>query len=370
MAYATLALVLVLFAAVFVAFVAYVDESGIREADPYEGSTALRTRHPSQRLADVILENGRPFHEAEWAAVEASRTYLERNPDACVDDLLYDVRPGARCSRLSARAWWADVVAPGLAAATAFDLDRYRRGERATPTAALREHASGLPGVPFGADAPFRREYARTRPADGIGSFAATLPGPYSVAAVDPDTHRVTVAGDGERARFAIVDRSADDPGPGDLAVAPVSEAYRRETVDGPPAEWVVQAANALEAVLPARFDDLDAPDSPWPTAPTDDDGGDDDGSDSQGSRLDVSAAESAESVSVVQRRVAAPAIDAFDCEVDGTDVVVRAGGETAELVVDDRGVVRFESFDARSSRDYHWATRAVTAADAAVHGD
>lgn len=356
-------------AVAFVVFVGYLDEKGAGDADPSADATALRTTHPRPRLADVILENGRPFHEAEWAAVEASRTYLERNPDACVDDLLYDVRPGARCSRLSARAWWADVVAPGLAAATAFDLDRYRRGERATPTAALREHASGLPGVPFGADAPFRREYARTRPADGIGSFAATLPGPYSVAAVDPDAHRVTVAGDGERARFAVVDRSTEDGPPGDLAVAPVSEGYRRETVDGPSAEWVVQAANALEAVLPARFDDLDAPDSPWPTAPTDDDDGDD-GYDPWESRLDVSAAESAESVSVVQRRVAAPAIDAFDCEVDGTDVVVRAGGETAELVVDDRGVVRFESFDARSSRDYHWATRAVTAADAAVHGD
>jgi hypothetical protein len=83
-----------------------------------------------------------------------------------------------------------------------------------------------------------------------------------------------------------------------------------------------------------------------------------------------VSADETADALTLVKRRVAAPAINAFDCEVNETGVVVRTGDETAELVVDDRGVVRFESFDARSSRSYHWATRAVAAADAAVHGD
>ena len=104
MANVALAVVLVPLAAAFVAFVAYVDSSELGEADASEGTSALRTTHPRPRLADVVLGNGRPFDEAEWAAVEASRTYLERNPDACVDDLLYGVRPTARCSRLSARA--------------------------------------------------------------------------------------------------------------------------------------------------------------------------------------------------------------------------------------------------------------------------
>ena len=364
---ASAALLLVLVS--LVRFVA--NESALlRDASPYGAAWP----HPDPGMARVVLEDGRAFDEREWEAVERAHSYLAANPDACVDDILFDVRPLARCGRLSPRAWWADVVAPGLAADSDVDLDAIRAGDRGVPSVALRERASDLPGSPFG-DAPeFRSAYAVSRVRDDQG-FGATLPGPFAVADVAADDHRGVIEGAGERATFAVVDRD------GDLAVAPVSDAYRREGVAGPPVEWFVDAANGLETVLPERFDALEDADSPWPTA-------------------DADREEDASSVLPPADR--GPPVAAFDCTIreredattkgddttggpeatgetagdtelphDGTRTLVdvAADGERATVRVDDDGVVRFPSVDARRSHGREWATRAVVAADRAVHG-
>ncbi|MFC6951924.1 hypothetical protein [Halorubellus litoreus] len=362
-------LILVLLA--LVVFVA--NESALlRNATPYESTWP----HPDREAARVVLEDGRAFDDREWEAVERTHSYLAANPEACVDDLLFDVRPLARCGRLSPRAWWADVVARGLATESDVELDAVRAGERAVPSAALRERASDLPGSPFG-DAPaFRPAYAVSRPREDDG-FGAALPGPFAVTDVAADDHRVVVEGADERAAFSVVDRD------GDLAVAPVSDAYRREGIAGPPAEWFVDAANALETVLPERFDALDDADSPWPS--TDD------------SRRTESGA-TGDAPPVVAPPAHAPSVDAFDCTVhrgpaspsqDGTAtddaisttddattvpentrtmVDVAGGGDREALLVDADGVVRFSSTGARRGHDRVWATRAVAAADVAVH--
>lgn len=340
-----------------------------RGVDRSDGTGAPDRPSPRPGTPVVVLEDGRAFDEREWEAVERAHLYLAANPEACVDDLLFDVRPLARCGRLSPRAWWADVVARGLAAETEVDLDAVRGRERATPSAALRERASDISWRPFG-DAPAFRSTCPTTRLRDEQTFGATLPGAFSVGDVNVADRRVLVEGAGNRAAFEVVDRD------GDLAVAPGSDAYRRESAEGQKAAWYVDAAAALESVLPARFDALQGADSPWPTA--------DDALD--GERED-------ESVPVVAPVVRGPSVDAFDCTVHeppdpaagneaGTgDVSVTAGGtramvdvaadgDRAALLVTDDGVVRFTSTDDRSAHDLHWATRAVAAADAAVHDD
>ncbi|WP_323674645.1 hypothetical protein [Halorubellus sp. PRR65] len=330
----------------------------LRDVTPYESTWP----HPNRETAQVVLDDGRAFDDREWEAVERTHSYLAANPEACVDDLLLDVRPLARCGRLSPRAWWADVVAPGLAAETDVDLDAVRAGEREAPSTALRERASDLPG--FGDATAFRPAYALTRPRDEP-AFGATLPGPFAVADVDVTSRRVLVEGADDRAAFDVVDRD------GDLAVAPASGSYRREDVAGPAAEWFVDAANALESALPAQFDALDDAASPWPAA---------DGS---------PAGAGDETPAVVTPAERGPTVDAFDCTVHGrpdattsddeqaadapptdesrTMVDVAAGDDRTALLVGDDGVVRFPSVDARRGHDRTWATRAVAAADVAV---
>ncbi|WP_227132273.1 hypothetical protein [Halorubellus salinus] len=355
-----------------VRFVADVSET-VRDVDPYARTRSGVQAHPSTQAAGVVVADGRAFDEGEWEAIERADSYLAANPDACVDDLLLDVRPIARCGRLSARAWWADVVAPGLAAETDRDLDPVRSGVRATPSTALRERASDLPGSPFG-DAPaFRERYALTRPRDdGDDAFDASLPGPFSVVDVDAAERRAMVDGAGERAAFEVVDRD------GAVAVAPVSESYRRDAAAGPPAEWFVDAADALEDALPEQYDALTDPASPWPSI--------------AGSQ-ETGPGASGDGPPVVDPVVHPPPLDAFDCTVhrgpnpsaedeaetgpsdattatdDARTIVdVTAGGDREALLVDDDGVVRFSSTDARRAHDRDWATRAVAAADAAVH--
>lgn len=250
----------------------------------------------------MTTDAGREFTGAELQAVERAREHAHANPDANPRQLVAAAAaPTNSVPPERVDAYWRDVVRPGLAAFSDVDVDRIeandgsdhavagetdgidRDATAADATGAEQgedslvddadhrprgdERSVGETGRPPGAlesgtlAAERNDDESNSATATGADSGSPlALDGEFELAWVDRDDEHLRVAGRDHAATFDVVDRD------GALAVRPLDGDYRRDDHG----DWYVDAATAIEDVLPDAYADLDAPESPWTNAAVD----------------------------------------------------------------------------------------------------